>query len=100
VHFFKMNIMKLALFKQEYKKAFMIRQRKYKPGDKVKLNKLSVEQNEKTHEEGKFNRIYSASKTGEVLRPETQLPENSNFRYSVRFDNDTITVNENQIDPV
>ena len=92
--------MKLALFKQECKKAFMIRQRKFKPGDKVRLNKLSVEQNEKTHEEEKFHSIYTGGKTGEVLRPETQLPENSNFRYSVRFESDTITVNENQIDPV
>ena len=92
--------MKLALFKQQYKKPFMIRHRKFKAGDKAKLNKLSVEQNDKTHEEEKFNRIFSESKTGEVVRPETQLPENSNFRYSVKFDNDTVTVNENQIDPV
>ena len=92
--------MKLALFKQVFKKRFMIRHRKYKAGDKVKLNKLSVDQNEKTHEEEIFHRIYSESKTGEVLRPEPQLPENSNFRYSVRFDEHTITVNENQIDAV
>ena len=92
--------MKLALFKQEYKKPFMIRHRKYKSGDKVKLNKLAIEQNERTHEEEKFHHLFSESKTGEVLRPETKLPENSNFRYSVRFDNDIITVNENQIDPV
>jgi hypothetical protein len=78
----------------------MIRHRKYKPGDKVKLNKLSVEQNEKTHEQEKFHNIFSANKTGEVVRPETQLPENSNFRYSVKFDSYTVTVNENQIDPI
>jgi len=92
--------MKLALFKQEFKKPFMIRHRKFKAGDKVKLNKLSVEQNEKTSEHEIFDRIYSGNKTGEVLRPEALLPENSNFRYSVRFDEQTITVNENQIDAV
>lgn len=78
----------------------MQRHRKYKAGDKVKLNKLSIEQNEKTPLEDKFQHIYSEKKAGEVVRPETQLPENSNFRYSVRFEDEIITVNENQIDPV
>jgi hypothetical protein len=78
----------------------MVRQRKFKAGDKVQLNKLSVEQTEKTPVHNKIQHIYSQNQIGEIIRPEAMIPENSNFRYSVKFENETLTLNENQIELV
>ena len=77
----------------------MVRQRKFKAGDKVQLNKLSVEQTDKTSVHKKIEDIYTQKEIGEILRPEAMIPENSNFRYSVKFEKETFTLNENQIEP-
>ena len=76
----------------------MLRERKYKIKDKVKLNELAVSQNKFNDQYDVYKKIFEADKKGEVLRIEEMLPGNSNFRYAVKFGTTTLTLNETQIE--
>ena len=76
-----------------------MRQRKFKIGDKVKMNNLALQQNSNDDRYQEFKTIFDTSNWGEVVHLEENLPDNSNFRYSVNFDGKTFILNENQIDP-
>ena len=76
----------------------MLRERKYKIKDKVRLNELAVSQNKFNDQYDVYKKIFEADKKGEVLRIEEMLPGNSNFRYAVKFGTTTLTLNETQIE--
>ena len=76
-----------------------MRHRKFKIGDKVKLNKLALQQNTYDEVFSEFKIIAENANSGEVVHLEDNLPDNSNFRYKVNFGGKSIIVNETQIDP-
>ncbi|HEV7620547.1 MAG TPA: hypothetical protein VGO09_02370 [Flavisolibacter sp.] len=76
----------------------MIRVRKYKIKDKVRLNDLAVSQNQFGDNQSLYKKIFDEDKKGEILRIEEMLPGNSNFRYAVKFGSTVLTLNETQID--
>lgn len=77
-----------------------MRQHKFKIGDKVKLNKLALQQNAYDERLNIFKDISESAIPGEVVHLEENLPDNSNFRYKVNFDGRSVIVNETQIDHV
>ena len=76
-----------------------MRHRKFKIGDKVKLNKLALQQNAYDERLNEFKEIAENVTSGEVVHLEENLPDNSNFRYKVNFGGKSVIVNETQIDP-
>jgi hypothetical protein len=72
----------------------MIRERKFRQGNKVKLSKMAVSQSQFESNHKLYKAIFEEKRIGEIIRIEEMLPGNSNFRYSVRFGNDVLTINE------
>jgi hypothetical protein len=72
----------------------MIRERKFRQGNKVKLSKMAVSQSQFEPNHQLYKTIFEEKRIGEIIRIEEMLPGNSNFRYSVKFGNDVLTINE------
>lgn len=85
---------------KQYKNIRMIRKHYFKPGDKVKLKYLPMQLNELSPENKKFELILHENRIGEVIRNEDMIPENSNFRYTVKFGDLTVTLNEVQLEHI
>ena len=74
-----------------------MRERRFRIGDRVTLDKLAVDQNEHSPMRHSLEKLYACGVQGTVVQWVEHLPDNSNFRYAVAFGEETLVLNETQL---